>query len=112
MQESPNFWQRLAALDPAILRATIVGVIGIVTAIIGHSIDNSTVDLITNLILGVLAIVAGLVIRPAVTPNAKVLAFKPNPIDAPNRIKSGEAVATPEQINDVVEAAVNLPEAA
>jgi hypothetical protein len=112
MQENPNFWQRLAALDPAVLRATIVAVVGIVGAIVGHTLGNETVDLIVNVALGLLAIVAGLVIRPAVTPNAKVLAFKPNPVDAPNRIESGEAVATPDQINDVVEAAVNLPNAA
>lgn len=89
--EAPGFLEKLAKLDPAIVRALIITVVGIVGAIVGHQVGNEVVDTIVNFALALLALVAGLVIRPAVTPNAKVLAYKPNPVDAPNLIAPGEA---------------------
>lgn len=112
MESNPNFLQRLAALDPAILRGTILAIVGLVAVVTGSAIDNSTVELIINAAVALLALVAALVIRPAVTPNAKVIAFKPNPIDAPSWVAAGEATITPELEEAVVAAAHSSPKAA
>lgn len=112
MTENPSWLERIAALDPAIVRGAIVAVIGLVVAVTGKIIDDATVDLIVNVVLVLLTLLAAIVIRPAVTPNAKVIALKPDPVNQPDRIESGEAVVTQNQINDVVEAAVNTPKAA
>lgn len=92
MTENPSWLERIAALDPAIVRGVIVTVVGIIVAVTGKVIDNSTVELISTCVLAILGLLAAILIRPAVTPNAKVLAFKPDPVDAPLVIQPGEAV--------------------
>jgi len=112
MTENPGFLERLTALNPAVVRSIIVAVVAVIVLITGKAIDDSTVDIVANVILLLLPIVAGLFIRKAVTPNAKVIALKPDPVGAPNVIEAGEATVTPEQAAQVVDAAVNTPKAA
>jgi hypothetical protein len=112
MTENPGFLERLTSLNPAVVRGVVVAVVALIVLITGKAIDDSTVDVIANVILLLLPIVAGLFIRPAVTANAKVIALKPDPVGAPNVIAPGEATVTPEQAAQVVDAAVNTPRAA
>lgn len=105
MDNEVSAWERVSQMNPAVLRAVIVAVVGLITAITGKVIDDSVIDTIVQLILLVLPIVAGIIIRKAVTPNAKVIAFQPNPIEEPHVIEAGEAVIQPEQQDALVDAA-------
>lgn len=107
-----NAWQRIAKMNPAVLRACIVAVVGIIAVVTGKAIDDSIVDTIVSVLMILLPIVAGFFIRKAVTPNAKVIAFQPNPIEEPHVIEAGEAVIQPEQQDALVDAAYSEPKAA
>lgn len=95
MTENPSFLQRLAALNPAVVRSIIVAVVALIVLVTGKAVDDNTVDTIVSVVLLLLPIVAGLFIRAAVTPNAKVIAFKPDPVEAPEVIHPGEATIEP-----------------
>lgn len=108
MTENPGFLERLAALNPAVVRSIIVAVVAVIVLVTGKAIDDSTVDIVANVILLLLPIVAGLFIRKAVTANAKVIAFQPDPINAPEVIHPGEATIdpTPEAKQELYEAGI------
>lgn len=106
MQENPNFWQRLAALEPAVVRGIVVAIVALVGLVTGKIIGDDTVDTIVDILLILLPIVTGFFIKSAVTPNAKVIAFKPDPVENPDIIHPGEATIEPtvEQKQELYEA--------
>lgn len=106
MESNPSLLERIATLNPALLRGSIVAIFGIIVAVTGHQVDNATVDLVVNGVLALLALVAAIVIRPAVTPNGKVVVMKPNPIDQPGVVAPGEATVGPAMTDEVVQAAL------
>lgn len=108
----PNAWQRISQLNPAVLRGILVGLFGVVTLVTGKAIDDSVIDTVCNVILLILPVIAGIFIRRAVTPNAKVIAFQPNPIDEPHVIEAGEATILPGQDEALIDAAHSVPKAA
>lgn len=112
MSENPGFWERLAALNPAVVRAVVVAIVGVVALVAGKAIDDGTVDVIVNVLMVILPIVAGFFIKRAVTPNAKVVVLKPDPVNAPDVVAPGEATTGPEQGTAVLEAAIQTPQAA
>ena len=90
-------WWRLVHLDPVILRGgltsvfTILGSLGILVA---PGLDDSLV----TAWVGVMGIVGVVWVRPAVTANARVAVWVPDPVNRPNVVASGEA--SPDQASD------------
>lgn len=58
--------------EPALIRSALVAVTGIVALIVGHNIDVSWIETVTNVYAALSPLIAGLLIRPAVTPVAKL----------------------------------------
>lgn len=54
--------------EPALIRSTLVAVTAIIAFIIGHQIDVSWVESVVTIYAVLSPIVAGALIRPAVTP--------------------------------------------
>jgi hypothetical protein len=54
--------------EPALIRSTLVTGTAIIAFVVGHSLDVSWVENVVNLYAMVSALVAGALIRPAVTP--------------------------------------------
>lgn len=90
---SPGWLTRVAKLDPALLRGAVVSVLALVTAVVGNEVvTNEQVESGLDLVVALSAIVAAFLIKPAVTPNAKVIVFKPEPFEEPSEFESGPAV--------------------
>lgn len=60
--------------EPALIRSTLVAITGIIALIVGHNIDVSWIEAVTNVYAALSPLIAGLLIRPAVTPVAKLSA--------------------------------------
>lgn len=86
-----NIWWRLVNLNPAIWRAVITALIGILLAL-GVKLSPDLSDKILVAIPFVLALLQGVWTRAGVTPNAKVAVVVPDPVNAPNQVEAGEAV--------------------
>lgn len=56
--------------EPALVRSTLVTVTAIIVFIVGHNIDVSWVESVVNIYAMLSALIAGALIRPAVTPTA------------------------------------------
>lgn len=112
MSENPGIWERLSSLQPALVRAIIVGIVGVIVVVTGKQIDDGTVDMVVNIIMILLPIVAGLFIKRAVTPNAKVVVLQPDPVNAPEVLAPGAAVADSELAPEIIHAATTMPRAA
>lgn len=54
--------------EPALIRSALVTLTAIVAVVIGHNVDTSWVDSVTQVYAAVSALVAGVFIRQAVTP--------------------------------------------
>lgn len=87
-----QFLERLVTLQPAVLRGAIVSIVTLLTAV-GVFVSPEIPDAIMGVVGTVSALVAALWIRSAVTPNAKVLAYVPDP-ERPRVIEPGEATTT------------------
>jgi len=69
-----------------------VAVTSLLAVVLGHTvIDSDLLEKILNAYAALAPLIAGFFIRPAVTPNAKVVAYAPDPVDAPNTVVAGEA---------------------
>lgn len=93
--ETP-WYVRLLKLQPALVRALLVALAAIVAQVMNKTVvTDETVDLVINVFTALSPLLAGLLIRPAVTPNTKVLAYVPDPVQAPEVAVTGEG-APPE----------------
>lgn len=54
--------------EPALIRSTLVAISGVIAFLVGHAIDTSWVDSIVTIYGLLTPILAGVLIRPAVTP--------------------------------------------
>lgn len=104
--EMTNFWWRLVHLDPAILRGAVIAIVTLVSAL-GFVISEQTLAAFLTAIGALLAIVQALWTRGAVTPNAKVVVYKPDPVNRPAMLAPGEAVST--NLVAVANAAADTP---
>lgn len=107
MNEDRNWFQRLSDLDPAVLRGFLVALAAVLFQVFNKTVItdddvNSAVDFFT----AAMAIIAGFLIRPAVTPNAKVVAYLPDPA-VPSEVAPGEAVPVGGSDAEVLTAAYN-----
>ena len=100
---STGFFKKFIALDPLLVRGFVMAVIGLLT-VTGLVVTEGNQEAILGFVMALLTILTALWGRPAVTPNIKVLAFKPDPIDHPYLIESGNATASLDQVDDVVAA--------
>lgn len=90
--KSPNAWQRILVLNPALIRGLLVSLAAILATILGHTVISD--DLITAIIdsfVAVSALVGAVWTRGAVTPNDKVVAYKPDPLGAPSNVVVNES---------------------
>lgn len=104
--EMGDFWWRLVHLDPAILRGAVVAV-ALLVSTLGFAISEQTLTAFLTAIAAVLAMVQALWTRSAVTPNAKVVVYKPDPVNKPAELAPGEAVSS--NVVDVANAAADTP---
>lgn len=58
--------------EPALIRSALVAITGIIALIVGHNIDVGWIDTVITVYAAVSPLIAGLLIRPAVTPVAKL----------------------------------------
>lgn len=104
--EMTNFWWRLVHLDPAILRGAVIAIVALVSAL-GFVVSGQTLEAFLTAIGALLAIVQALWTRGAVTPNAKVVVYKPDPVNQPALLAPGEAVSS--NVVAVANAAADSP---
>ncbi len=91
--ENAGFWWKLIHLDPAILRGSVVSIMGLAAAF-GYLVNDQRQGAILGAIAAVLALAQALWTRRAVTPNAKVVVYKPNPVEEPEILLAGHAIST------------------
>lgn len=58
--------------EPALVRSVLVAITGVIALIIGHAIDVSWINPIVDVYAALSPIIAGILIRPAVRPIAKI----------------------------------------
>jgi hypothetical protein len=90
--EDAGFWWKLIHLNPALWRALIVAVAGIL-AYLGIGFAVGFQDSVFGLIVAVIAIVQGVWTKGAVTANKKVVVYKPDPVESPDVLAAGPAVS-------------------
>lgn len=98
-----DFMNRLAIMNPALLRGLVMALVWFLASI-GIMISPGVPDALIGTLAAILAVVQALWTRPAVTPNAKVAVYVPDPINAPEVVAAGNAVTTATSI-DIVAAA-------
>lgn len=101
----PTWWEKLLKLDPALVRGFIVTFFGMLALVLGHQYGTEDVETVINFVVGFLGLVAAVVIRPAVTPNAKVIVRDDTPLSAAPTIVAGEATVAPQYDHAVEKAA-------
>ena len=98
-----DFMSRLATMNPALLRGLVVALVWFLASI-GIVLSPNAPDASIGVLAAILAIVQALWTRPAVTPNAKVAVYVPDPINSPEIVAAGQAVTTATS-TDIVSAA-------
>lgn len=89
--------KRLSQVEPAIIRGALVSVLAFLALFGFEWATEANAITATNAIVAILPILAGLAIRPSVTPNVKVGAEDINPHDdGPSLYEAGEAAVYPE----------------
>lgn len=88
-----NFIWRLTHLNPAVYKGLVLAVVWVLASV-GVAVSPNVPDSIIGLIAAVLAVVQALWTRGSVTPNAKVVSYLADPVNAPQHISPGEAVTT------------------
>jgi hypothetical protein len=89
----PEWMQRLMKLEPAVWRGLIAAIIALLGSV-GILVSPDIPDLILGVWNPLTLILSTLWIRPAVTPNAKVAVYMPDPEARPTVVRSGEADAS------------------
>lgn len=94
-----GFWYRLVHLDPALFRGLVVAVVALLASV-GIAVTPALPDALIAVIAIVFAIVQALWTKSGVVPNEKVLAYVPDPVNAPDEIAAGSALTGAN--NDVI----------
>jgi hypothetical protein len=105
--QNDNFWYRLTKLDPAVFRGLIVSVVALLASV-GVAISPGVPDALIAFIVVVVPLAQALWTRPAVTPNARVSVYLPDPVNEPQVVEAGEAVTTASD-SAIIEAATTEP---
>jgi hypothetical protein len=98
METEPTWWQRLIKLDPALVRGFIVTIVALGATVLNTTVTDDAVQTVVNFVIGLFALVAAIFIRPAVTPNAKVVTRDDTPLSAtPTLVPGPAATALPDE---------------
>jgi len=84
---------RFITLEPTKFRSVIAGAIGLLV-ILGVKIIPGIDDAILNFWIPLQVVIQAILIRPAVTANARVVVEAPDPISEPSVVAPGEATTT------------------
>src|SRR5215203_4491216 len=96
MEQEATWWQRLLKLDPALVRGVVVTMFAIAGTLLKVKVLEGDADLIASGILSLFALLAAVLIRPSVTPNAKVIVRDDTPLSEVPTIEAGEATVPAE----------------
>jgi hypothetical protein len=107
--DSPNLLWKMTHLEPTLYRGGVVAVVALLAAI-GFGVSGSTTDTISAIVVFVASVVQAFWTRKSVTANAKVVVYKPNPVDAPKQVAAGAAVSS--DVVAVANAASSTPKLA
>lgn len=91
--ENPSIWWKFIHLNPAILRGVIIALFAVLAAG-GLIVNGKLQDSIIAFIGAAFALIQAIWTHGAVTPNQKVVAYKPDPINKPTVVASGDAIST------------------
>ena len=105
--EDPGFWWKLVHLDPVLLRGAVISIAALVGTF-GFAIGDQKVEAFLSAVAALIVLVQALWTRKAVVPNAKVVVYKPDPVNSPKELAPGPAVST--DIIQVANAAADTPE--
>lgn len=83
---------RFSRMEPAVFRGLIVSIVALLASV-GVIVTPALSDSIVGLIGAVAALIAGFWIKPAVTPNDKVVSYLPDP-ERRGKLLSGAAITT------------------
>lgn len=89
----PSFFWKLTHLDPAVYRGIVVSVVGLL-ATFGLILSDQNSGAIVAVVSAIAALVQAIWTRGAVTPNQKVVVYKPNPVGEPTVVVAGQAVSS------------------
>lgn len=90
---NPSLFWRLVNLNPAIWRGIIVSVLAVL-ATLGLIVSDNTSEAIVTAVFAVIALIQAISTHGAVTANQKVIAYKPDPVNKPSVVVSGDAIST------------------
>lgn len=107
--DEPSWLERLVKLDPALVRGIIVSFFGLLALALGQQFGTEQVETVVSFVVGLFALVAAVFIRPAVTPNAKVIVMDDTPLSDKPTIQPGEATVPPQYDHAVEKAAKEKP---
>lgn len=88
-----NLWTRLTALEPAVVRGALLSIFAVLALFGLEWATEANAVTLASAFAAVLPLVAGIIIRPAVTPNAKAAAIQE---DTDRGFEAGEAAPYPE----------------
>lgn len=108
--KDPSAWQKLITLEPALLRGLIVSAFAVVASVLNTAFAQGTIENFVNLVISTFALLAAVLIRNSVTPNAKVVVRDDTPLQDEATIVAGEATVSPAYSMRVAEAATHTPE--
>lgn len=91
--DNPSIWWKLVHLDPALYRGLVMAIVAI-AASLGFLVSDHAIEAIVSGISIFMFLVQAFWTRKAVTPNAKVVVYKPDPVEQPARVAPGDAVST------------------
>lgn len=97
----PSFLWKLVHLDPAVYRALIIAVFGILASI-GVVVSDQVPDQVLVLILALLPLIQGVWTRDAVVPEEKVVLYSNDPQNG-LQLVAGKAVPSPTISQESVE---------
>lgn len=100
-EATPSFWWKLTNLEPAVYRAIIVAIFGILASL-GVVVSDKVPDQLVVLILALLPLVQGVWTRSSTVPEAKVVLYSNDPANG-LQLVSGPAVPSAQISQSTVE---------
>lgn len=104
-EEATPWWVRFFTLQPALVRGFLLTLFGLLASAGVLVIDDKMVSLIVNFALAFLGLGAAVVIKPSVTPNAKVVVRDETPLASISTLVAGDATPSGVSPSQVTRAA-------
>lgn len=91
--ENPSFWWKLVNLDPVLVRGAVMSFAAL-AATLGLAVSDKALGAFLAAVFSLMLLVQALWTRGSVVPNAKVVVYKPDPVNAPFDLEPGPAIST------------------